>query len=129
MPPSTPGPLKHLVPESPCLCPFPEGQDGDADHMVMEGRLGRSRNSITPTGFCERSLAHQLILLLIFFSFQISLLIILFIYLFSFFKVELIYHVVPISAVRQSDTHKCTHTHTHTFFFLYYFPSWSIPGD
>ena len=40
-------------------------------------------------------------------------------------KVFLIYNVVPISAVQQSD-----HViHLYIFSFLYYFPSWSIPGD
>ena len=40
-------------------------------------------------------------------------------------KVELMYNVVPISAVQQHDPV----LHRYTFSFLYYLPSWSIPRD
>ena len=50
--------------------------------------------------------------LLIFFNFNFCI------------KVQLIYNVVPISPVQQSDSVVYIYKH-----FQNYFPSWSIPGD
>ena len=43
---------------------------------------------------------------------------------FFYWSIELIYNVVPISAVQQSDS--VIHIYS---FFNYYFPLWFIPGD
>lgn len=46
-------------------------------------------------------------------------------------KIQLIYNVVPISAVQKSDSVIHTHTYIYifTFFSKYSFPFWFIPGD
>ena len=44
---------------------------------------------------------------------------------FFLIKIELIYNVVPISAVEQNDSV----IRRYTLVFFYSFPSWSIPGD
>ena len=45
------------------------------------------------------------------------------VFCFCLIKVQLIYNVVPISAVQQSDSI------IQIQFFKHYFPSWFIPGD
>ena len=54
-------------------------------------------------------------------------------FLLHFFKVLLIYNVVPFSAVQQSDPviyiyiYVCMYVYIFPFF--YYLPSWSVPRD